>query len=149
MSTKLLMGTTPVAGRGRRSWPEALKREIVAASCAPGASVSMVARRYDVNANQVFSWRKHYHSRDTLAAGTAMVATPAPVLVPVMITAEPDCGVSSAPGPEPSLPFAPPALPVLIAAPIEIDLGLRYRLRVGAGFDGDALVRVLDILERR
>jgi transposase-like protein len=31
--------------------PEALKREIVAASYAPGSSVSIVARRYDVNAS--------------------------------------------------------------------------------------------------
>ena len=27
----------------------------------PGASVSRVARRHDVNANQVFYWRKLYH----------------------------------------------------------------------------------------
>lgn len=27
----------------------------------PGASVSRVARRHDVNANQVFRWRKLYH----------------------------------------------------------------------------------------
>jgi transposase len=27
----------------------------------PGASVSKVARRHDVNANQVFHWRKLYH----------------------------------------------------------------------------------------
>ena len=26
----------------------------------PGASVSRVARRYDVNANQVFAWRRRY-----------------------------------------------------------------------------------------
>ena len=52
--------------RRNRSWPEALKREIVAASFAPGSSVSMVARRYDVNTNQVFGWRKLY--RDGLPA---------------------------------------------------------------------------------
>jgi transposase len=46
--------------RWHRSWPEALKREIVAASLVPGASVSRVARRYDVNANQVFAWRRRY-----------------------------------------------------------------------------------------
>ena len=34
-------------------WSEALKREIVAAAAAPGASVSIVARRYDVNTNLV------------------------------------------------------------------------------------------------
>jgi transposase len=44
--------------RRHRRWPEALKREIVAATLAPGASVSVVARQYDVNANQVFGWRR-------------------------------------------------------------------------------------------
>ncbi len=44
----------------RRMWPEAFKREIVAAASAPGASVSVVARHYDVNTNLVFTWRKLY-----------------------------------------------------------------------------------------
>src|SRR3954468_24729329 len=53
------MGRTATRRQRRnRSWPETLKREIVAASFAPGSSVSVVARRYDVNTNQVFSWRK-------------------------------------------------------------------------------------------
>ena len=46
MSTKLVMGTNGT-GRRNRSWPEALKREIVAASYAPGSSVSKVARHYE------------------------------------------------------------------------------------------------------
>jgi transposase len=45
------MGTNGT-GKRNRSWPEALKREIVAASFAPGSSVSKVARHYDVNANR-------------------------------------------------------------------------------------------------
>ncbi len=44
--------------RRNKRWPEALKREIVAATFEPGASVSVVARQYDVNANQVFMWRR-------------------------------------------------------------------------------------------
>ena len=52
--------------RRHRAWPESLKREIVAASLMPGASVSRVARRYDVNANQVFAWRRHYASSSAL-----------------------------------------------------------------------------------
>src|SRR5215208_6287862 len=40
--------------RRHRAWPGSLKREIVVASLVPGSSVSRVARRYDVNANQVF-----------------------------------------------------------------------------------------------
>ena len=40
----------------RRSIEE--RREIVEEALVPGASVSRVARRHDVNANQVFYWRK-------------------------------------------------------------------------------------------
>src|SRR3954454_6245552 len=46
--------------RRHRAWPESLKREIVAASLVAGASVSRVARRCDVNANQGFAWRRRY-----------------------------------------------------------------------------------------
>ena len=48
MSTNGIMDTSLRVRRRHRSWPEALKREIVAASLVPGASVSVVARRYDV-----------------------------------------------------------------------------------------------------
>src|SRR5271169_3505921 len=44
----------------RRRWPDALKRRIVAETREPGASVSVVARRHDVNANQVFKWRRQF-----------------------------------------------------------------------------------------
>jgi transposase len=61
----------------RRRWAEAEKRRIVAETLAPGASVSIVARRHDVNANQLFAWRRKYRAsvgapRD--ASGGAMVA---------------------------------------------------------------------------
>lgn len=84
MSTKLVMDTT-LTGRRHRSWPEALKREIVAASLMPGSSVSKVARQYDVNANQVFSWRKRYRDEVRVPAVSA-----APQLIPMIVTAEPD-----------------------------------------------------------
>lgn len=128
MSTKPVMGTT-ATGRRHRRWPEALKREIVAASLAPGASVSIVARQYDVNANQVFSWRKRYRE-DACAPPNSTV----PQLVPVVITAEQD---------------AVAAQPPIVTEKIEIDVSGKYRIRVACGFDGQALRRVLDVLERR
>lgn len=128
MSTKSAMGTNGT-GRRNRSWPEALKREIVAASFAPGSSVSVVARHYDVNANQVFGWRKHYR-----AASRAPAVLSAPQLIPVMVTAEPD---------------AVAAQPSTVAATIEIDLAGKYRVRISGGIDAQALRRVLDVLERR
>jgi transposase len=72
------MDTSLRVRRRHRSWPEELKREIVAASLAPGASVSVVARQYDVNTNLVFSWRKRY--------GEAPNGASVPQLVPVVVT---------------------------------------------------------------
>ncbi len=112
-------------GQARRNkrWPEALKREIVAATCRPGASVSVVARQYDVNANQVFAWRRRF---------LAEARSSAPALVPVTITPEAE---------------EKPALAV--ADTIEIEVDGDCRVRVGADFDGRALKRVLDVLRKR
>ena len=52
------LADTKQAGGKHRRWPEELKREVVAALAEPGASVSSVARRYDVNTNQLFKWRR-------------------------------------------------------------------------------------------
>jgi len=47
--------------RRKHRWrTEAERRAIVEETLLPGASVSRVARRHDVNANQVFYWRKLY-----------------------------------------------------------------------------------------
>ena len=51
---------TKEAGARRRRWPDALKRQLVAETLEPGASVSIVARRHDVNANQLFGWRQRF-----------------------------------------------------------------------------------------
>jgi transposase len=58
-------------GRRRRSWSVTEKRRMVEESLEPGASVSVVARRYDVNANLLFSWRRLYQS-GLLTAETAL-----------------------------------------------------------------------------
>src|SRR5271156_4640475 len=61
----------------RRRWSEDLKRQIVSETFVAGASVSVVARRYDVNANQVFRWRQQYGR--ALGGFVAVSVTPAPV----------------------------------------------------------------------
>jgi transposase len=124
------MDTSLRVKRRHRPWPEALKREIVAASCAPGASVSIVARQYDVNTNMVFTWRKRY--------GDAPRTEPPPLLVPVMVT--PDrVGPTPTPTPTPPAP----------ADAIEIELPGGYRVRIGSGVKAASLRLVLDALERR
>ena len=60
VSTKSLVDTKrkPHSVGRRREWPESLKRQMVAETLEPGASVSIVARRHDVNTNQLFKWRR-------------------------------------------------------------------------------------------
>jgi transposase len=55
---------------------------MVAETLAPGASVSVVARRHDVNANQLSKWRREMAVEEPLAE-TASVA-----MLPVEIVAE-------------------------------------------------------------
>jgi len=125
VSTNSVMDTISQERRRHRSWPEALKREIVAASLRPGTSVSVVARRYDVNANQVFAWRRRYRSGSVEPAGVQ--------LVPVTVT--------------PDQPIATP--PARANELIEIELAAGYRVRIGSGVKAASLRLVLDVLERR
>ena len=119
------MDTSLRVRRRNRSWPEALKREIVAALLAPGASVSTVARLYDVNANQVFAWRKLF--------GPGVDGEQNLRLIPVTVT--PDDPVST--------------LATSAAPAIEIALPNGYCVRVGHGAEAGTLRLVLDALERR
>jgi transposase len=133
VSTKTDMDTNG-GRRTNKRWPEALKREIVAASFAPGASVSVIARQYDVNVNQVFSWRHRYGPAvDAVAPPTP--PAPRPRLVPVTIGLEPES-------------VAPPPSGSSIGDMITIEIAGTYRVRVGANFDDRALRRVLDCLGR-
>ena len=118
------MGTSSRERRRHRSWPEALKREIVEATLVPGSSASIVARQYDVNVNQVFAWRKRYR---TEAEPTKLQ------LLPVTVT--------------PDQPSAPTPAPVNDV--IEIELSAGYRVRIGSGVKAGALRLILDVLERR
>jgi transposase len=60
----------------RRQWSEALKRRIVAESMEPGASVSIVARRHDVNANQLFKWRREMAPEQTPGSAQSVAMLP-------------------------------------------------------------------------
>ena len=68
------------SGAKRRQWGEAFKRQIVAETL--GASVSIVARRHDVNANQVFKWRRQMAAEQSSAEQGI-------TLLPVTIAPEP------------------------------------------------------------
>jgi transposase len=116
-------------GRRRRQvWSIDRKRQIIADTFEPGASVADVARRHGVNANLLFTWRRQQGAAK-LAGGRE-----GPQLVPVTITAE-TAGV-----------------PAVASEPIgrmEIVLGAGERIIVGADVDTTALARVIKALSRR
>jgi transposase len=114
--------------RRRRIWSEEEKRRIVAETREPGSSVSIVARRHDLNANLLFTWRR------TIGAASGSDGD-AMRLVPAVIT----------PGPVPAVPPTP-------AAPtgrIEIALAGGDRVIVDAMVDAAALRRVIEVLSRQ
>jgi transposase len=87
-----------------------------------GVSVSQVARRYDVNANQVFNWLKEPRFAAAEPPG------PEAVFLPIEITQARDVIV-------PSDHTEPGTL--------EIDLAGGHRLRLKGPYDADAVVRLI------
>src|SRR5690242_3936675 len=69
--------------RRRRSWTIEEKQRIVAETDEAGASVSVIARRHDLNANQLFTWRRELREARLVTAAPAIGFTPA------VITSEP------------------------------------------------------------
>jgi len=121
-------------GRRRRSWSVDEKRRMVEESLEPGASVSVVARRYDINANLLFSWRRLYQD-GLLTAETA--------LVPVQID-QPPVAVAA-----PMLERRSSAPPRSRPGMIEIELTSGTRLRLRGSIDADVLRQVIDVLGGR
>ena len=138
------MDTIAGASKGgparRKRWPEETKRRIVAETLEPGASVSVVARRHDVNANQVFTWRRRY--RDGLPGGSGE----ATAMVPVRIAPARTVSRSNRPAPGPLL--APVSAPVRPGV-VEIELRGGVRVRIKGAVDGVALREVLSLLSGR
>lgn len=125
------MDTMGTDERRRRRWYSAEeKARIVAESCEPGVSVSQVARRHDINANLVFTWRRQTRRPATSSSDRTG-------LIPVELFEE--VGAAS-----PAVPSASADIPPMDL--IEIVLVDGVRLRLGAGFDATALERVLSVL---
>jgi transposase len=102
------------------------RRDIVEETLVPGASVARVARRHDVNANQVFYWRKLYREG---RLGIS-IATP---LLPVKVKTE-----------RPSKTLLEDS-PMLSSGTMEIRFS-RGTLRIAGSVDVLALRAVLECL---
>jgi transposase len=69
------------AGR-RRRWSAEAKAAIVAESCEPGTSVSVVARRHDISPSLLFLWRRQMRTNN---CDTGLDRTDEAVFVPVRV----------------------------------------------------------------
>ena len=115
----------PALKRKRRSWAMDEKRRIVDESLEEGASIAEVARRHDLNTNQLFTWRRQFGVVPTAPQEHA------PIL-PVTIT--PDAATEySAPG---------------STGQMEIVLAEGDRIIVWADVETAALSRVVKALRR-
>lgn len=122
--------TARAAGNARRTYSLEEKRRIIEETLRPGASVSVIARRHDVNANLVFTWRKRY-----------LRALPVPTMLPVEITA--------APTPAPQKGDAPRARTRSARkGRIEITLANGHRVEVVGAVDVAVLRQVVETLSR-
>ena len=119
-------GVPALAGRKRRVWTQDDKRRIVDESLAGGASIAEVARRHDLNANQVFTWRRQI-------GGEPVAPKELTPILPVTIVAEPAAEESD------------PAS----SGQMEIVLAEGDRIIVWADVGTAALTRVLKALARR
>jgi len=126
-----LISGAPV--RGRRDWSDEEKLSIVAESFATTTSVSAVARRYGLNRNQLFAWRRLFREGDL--GGADEVGAFAPVMV------EPADGVSSSP-PSGLLASDEAAQP---AVPIDIEVG-GMTVRVPPSADSATLRQILLVI---
>jgi transposase len=116
--------------RKRRQWSAAVKRQIVTETLEPGSSVSIVARRHDVNANQVFKWRREIAPEASAPEPEPRVEQSVPLL-PVEIVSEP----SGEPRPR-----------ARRGGTIEITFGCGARVRLRGEVSPETLRQVIELL---
>lgn len=114
--------------RRRRSEEE--RRRIVVESFEPGASVSVVARRHDINTNLLFTWRRRYGADVEGCGGSAS-------FVPAVLSTD---AMAQAPS---------HAVAQSIAGRMEIELPGGCRLIAGNDVDTTVLGRVIRVLLAR
>ena len=130
---------------GRRTGPRTRhtieeKLRIVEEARAKGASVAMVPRRHNLNANQVFAWRRQ-HRRGLLnpqAAKDDAKLLPVTVSTPTVLPTERATPTASS-----------PSEPKQAAQLIEIRLRNGHSIVVRGRVDGEALSSVIDLLVER
>lgn len=131
---------------GRRTGPRRQhtieeKVRIVKETHVRGASVATVARRHNVNPNQVFAWRQLYR-RGLLERNAAQESPP---MLPVTVSTPTVVPTERARAVEPRKQGRPKRSPRLI----EIKLCNGHSIVLHGRIDAEALSRVIDLLVQR
>jgi transposase len=105
--------------RRRRTWSADQKQRIIAESFAPGASVAEVARRYGLNSNMLFTWRRRERAVNDVGKTVN--------IVPVRVVEATPTATAAAPA----------------------SMGRMEIVLVGADVDATALARIIKALTRR
>lgn len=134
------------SGRNYRRWMQEHKRQIVEETFVPGASVSVVARCHDVNANQVFKWRVQYHRGELGRTAEAPAGFVPVVLAEQGSTAASVPLVKSLPSPAPLAQTSAQAERKPRTDIIQLELRNGVKLKLHAGINPAALRQVLLIL---
>ena len=100
--------------RTRRRWSDDFKRRVVAEASQPGVSVAAIARRYDLNNNLLFNWKRRF--------GVDLTFLPVEVLPEAV---------------------APSVDPAVLDSKIEIQLSNGHRLSISGAFDPDVVSRLV------
>jgi transposase len=132
----------PRRGR-RRRWTDDEKKRIVAESEAPGSSVSIVARRHDLNANMLFNWRREFRQRK--AGGDVDQAA----FIPAIIAPNEAGAGQPAPAPREQRASVEDGSARRLSGLLEIVLAGGSRVIVDRDVSAAALARVIGVLERR
>jgi transposase len=127
----------------RRRWTDEEKRRIVAESEAPGSSVSIVARRHDLNTNMLFTWRRELRGLEASAVVGQAAFVPA-----VVATDGPDAG-QPAVAPREQRTSIEDGSVRRPSGRMEIILAGGTRVIVDGDVIAVALARVIGVLERR
>jgi transposase len=127
---------TPPGRQRRRRYDPAFKRTIVEQTLVPGASVARIAREHDINANQLFKWRRQFLLEQPPAPTPAASAPSTISLLPVTVVAE---GSESAASPSPVPPLQPGQIEITLAG---------GAVRVQGAVDNATLQVVLSSLRR-
>lgn len=137
MDTMTLERAMPAKAGGRRRRTMEEKRRIVEETLAPGASLALIARRHEVNANLLFSWRRLYHQGLLQASSETSAAT----LVAVSET-------SSSASPAPRFGRRK-SVTVRSTGTIEIEFPGGQKVRVTGPVDPTVLGQLISVLARR